>query len=161
DPDQRYGGCQDFAEDLYVDRNHDSHHGSKKKPEEPPDPSLFFKRMYLVIQFLVIVVVLIFSPKIIDISKDQSFEKTILEKIDEKINAGQLVLPVGDSAYDLWRNHRTDKKNRRILQRGSEGQLLLQLKDRGERFFRRWQDTFAATDEAWLEASRVYEWAIY
>ena len=36
----------------------------------------------------------------------------------------------------------------------------MQLKERGEQFLQRWQETFAATDEEWLEISRVYEWAV-
>ena len=36
----------------------------------------------------------------------------------------------------------------------------MQLNERGEQFLQRWQETFAATDEEWLEISLVYEWAV-
>ncbi len=113
------------------------------------------KRKYIVIPSLVVVLVLI-------ILLQPVIERKIIEKkIMRKINARELVLPVGDSAYDLWRNYRKDKKNRPILPRESEERVLLQLIDRGEQFFRHWYDSFAATDEEWLELSRTYAWAVY
>jgi serine/threonine protein kinase len=62
DPDQRYGGCQDFAKDLYTDRKYDLPPWSKKNSDRDHDPYRFFKKIkYLIIPFLVVVLVLIFK----------------------------------------------------------------------------------------------------
>ena len=57
DPDQRYGGCQDFAKDLFAG----SPPCSKKNPGRGPSSYRFFKIKYIVLLFLVLALVFLFK----------------------------------------------------------------------------------------------------
>jgi serine/threonine-protein kinase len=65
DPDQRYGGCQDFAQDLFAGPPP----CSKKNSGRGPSSSWCFKRKYIVISFLVIALVFIFKYLLLDLGE--------------------------------------------------------------------------------------------
>jgi serine/threonine protein kinase len=83
-----------------------------------------------------------------------SLEKRIMQRLDR----GQLVTPVGDSAYDWWIKLRKEEPNSRDMPEIAAKALPL-LRSRGDHIFRRWHDEARATDEEWCEALRIYEWA--
>lgn len=78
--------------------------------------------------------------------------------ITQKLDRGQLVVPVGESAYDLWKKLQSEAPKSDVLTESSSKALPL-LQERGEQIFRRWHDDAQGTDEEWLEVSRIYEWA--
>jgi serine/threonine protein kinase len=153
DPDQRYGGCQEFAGDLKTGRRNDEVPGIGEKGKKPANLAQLLK--YLGILFLIAVLAVIFVPKIIGIFKYPTAERMILEKV----HAGQLVLPIGESAYDLWKDYIRNEGGYRHLQ--IQPEILAQLKSRGDKIFSNQQDMSSPTEQEWLEASRTYEWVIH
>jgi hypothetical protein len=82
-------------------------------------------------------------------------------RMSHAMQEGSLVLPSGGSAYDLWRQYVQDHTHYPALHREIGHTLFMQLRERGEQFFQRLQETVPAENEARHEGLRVYEAAIY
>ena len=79
-------------------------------------------------------------------------------RIIGKIQSGQLVTPVGTSAYDMWLSMRSSEPNSPSVSRITE-QALPALRKRGDQVIKVWHDDARATDEEFNELARIYEWA--
>lgn len=79
-------------------------------------------------------------------------------RLARRLAAGQLVLPVGDSAYDLWQKLRLSDPDSAALCEVATSALTL-LQSKGEQVLKRWHDESKGSDQDWVEASRIYEWA--
>jgi serine/threonine protein kinase len=164
DPNDRYGGCSALAEALGVQTNSSSPRAAASKPDSKRgtgnarrifSPHSMFKKLGVIILLLAIVSVVI----VWRIDRVHDGPRSIETEIFQKIDKGQLVVPVGGSAYDIWRKHIND--DLRVLSRKSEERLRSILHNHGTKFFEKWKGSFSATDHEWLEVSRVYEWAVY
>lgn len=79
-------------------------------------------------------------------------------RIIGKIQSGQLVTPVGTSAYDMWLAMRSSEPNSPAVSKIGE-QALPALRKRGDQVMQAWHDEARTTDEEFNELARIYEWA--
>lgn len=81
-----------------------------------------------------------------------------VSRLDERLRMGQLVTPVGNSAYDLWLEMKSNNGDDKTLSEISSKALPM-LTSRGQNLIARWHDDGRATEQDWYELTRLYEWA--
>lgn len=74
------------------------------------------------------------------------------------LHQGRLVGPEGNSAYDLYQQLNRRKPGSQMI-RQAHAQALPLVKTKGDEIFQRWYREAKASDDDWITAQKLYDWA--